>query len=145
MRILVVANGYPTPNDPQWGCFERDQAMALKKYGHDVAIIAVDTRFRWYKRKYGISIIREDGISVYWGFWIPTRLLGFQWLGDKVTFRLYDKVYSRVLKEWGRPDVLFAHYQRNIYFSLYLKKKYNLPLVGMEHWSALVKIQVIFV
>lgn len=28
------------------GCFERDQAMALKKYGHDVAIIAVDTRFR---------------------------------------------------------------------------------------------------
>lgn len=128
--------------DPQWGCFERDQALALKRYGHDVAIIAVDTRFRWYKRKYGISIIQEEGISVYWGFWIPTRLLGFQWLADKVTSRLYDKVYSRVLKEWGKPDVLFAHYQRNIYFSLYLKKKYNLPLVGMEHWSALMLDQL---
>lgn len=142
MKILVVANGYPTLKDPQWGCFERDQALALKRYGHDVAIIAVDTRFRWYKRKYGISIIQEEGISVYWGFWIPTRLLGFQWLADKVTFRLYDKVYSRVLKEWGKPDVLFAHYQRNIYFSLYLKKKYNLPLVGMEHWSALMLDQL---
>ena len=137
MRILVIANGYPTPNDPQWGCFERDQAMALKACGHDVAILAVDTRFRWYKRKYGISVIRKDGFPVYWGFWIPTRLLGFRGLADKVTFRLYDRVYSKILKEWGKPDLLFAHYQRNIYFSLYLKKKYGLPLVGMEHWSAL--------
>lgn len=137
MKILVVSNGYPTSRDPQWGCFERDQAMALKRYGHDVAVLAVDTRFRCYKRKHGISIIKEDGVSIYWGFWIPTRLFGFDWLADKVTYRLYDRVYSKVLKEWGKPDILFAHYQRNIYFSLYLKKKYNLPLVGMEHWSAL--------
>ncbi len=142
MKILVVANGYPTPRDPQWGCFERDQAIALKEFGHDVAILAVDTRFRRYKRKHGVSIIREDGLVVYWGYWLPTKIIRIRHLKDWITCRLFDKTYSKLLREWGKPDVLFAHYQRNIYFSLYLKEKYNLPLVGMEHWSALMLDQL---
>lgn len=142
MKILVVSNGYPSPNDPQLGCFERDQAIALKKLGHDVAVLAVDTRLRWYKRKHGISVLHEDGLVVYWGYWFPTKIIRFRRLKDKVTYRLYDKTYSKLLKEWGTPDVLFAHFQRNIYFSVYLRNKYHIPLVGMEHWSALMKDQL---
>ena len=26
MYILMIARGYPTEEDPQWGCFEQDQA-----------------------------------------------------------------------------------------------------------------------
>lgn len=29
MYILMIARGYPTEEDPQWGCFEQDQAEAL--------------------------------------------------------------------------------------------------------------------
>lgn len=142
MKILVISNGYPTPNDPQLGCFERDQAMALKQLGHEVAILAVDTRFRWLKRKRGVSVFQEDGLSVYWGYWIPTVLIRGKRTRDRITYRFYDKVYSRLVEEWGKPDILFAHFQRNIYFSLFLKKKYNLPLVGMEHWSVLMQNQL---
>ena len=142
MKILVVANGYPTLNDPQWGCFERDQAIALKALGHDVAILAVDTRFRWYKRKNGVSVIREDGLVSYWGYWLPTKIIRLRRLKDWITCCFFDKTYSRLLKEWGKPDVLFAHFQRNIYFSLYLRDKYHIPLVGMEHWSVLMQSQL---
>lgn len=141
MKILVVANGYPTPRDPQWGCFERDQAIALKALGHDVAMIAVDTRFRRYRRKRGISIIQTEGFPVYWGYWFPAGLLKLlcRSLKDWVVKRQYDKVYSRIVRDWGTPDIMYAHYQRNIFYSSYLKNKYGVPLVGMEHWSALMQ------
>lgn len=142
MRILVVANGYPTPQDPQWGCFERDQAIALRELGHDVAILAVDTRFRRYKRKHGISVFQEDGLKVFWGYWIPTKIIKFRRLKNRITFFFYDKTYSKLLKEWGKPDVLFAHFQRNIFYSFYLRTKYDIPLVGMEHWSLLMQEQL---
>lgn len=142
MKILVVANGYPTSQDPQLGCFERDQAIALKAIGHEVAVLSVDTRFRWYRRKHGVTVFQEDGVSVFWGYWIPTTLIRGRRMRDRITYHFYDKVYSRLVKEWGNPNILFAHFQRNIYFSVYLKKKYNLPLVGMEHWSALMQSQL---
>ena len=143
MKIVVVANGYPTPQDPQWGCFERDQAVALYQFGHDVSVIAFDSRFRRYRRKHGITVIQQDGFMVFWGYWFPTGLIGkiSMRLRDKITYRFFDILYSRLIKKWGKPDLLFAHYQRNIYYSLYLGKKYDIPIVGMEHWSALMEDQ----
>lgn len=32
MNILLFSRGYPSENDVQWGCFEKDQALALKKW-----------------------------------------------------------------------------------------------------------------
>ena len=36
MNICIIANGYPTLDSPQFGCFEREQAVALKKMGHEL-------------------------------------------------------------------------------------------------------------
>ena len=141
MKILIVANGYPTPQDPQWGCFEWDQALALERLGQDVAVLVVDTRFRNHRRKRGISCFRTQNVPVYLGFWFPLRVIELisGTLRDKITCRLYDKVYSRLVEDFGTPDLIYAHFQRNIFFSVYLKDKYDVPLVGIEHWSALMQ------
>ena len=55
MYILLISRGIPSVKDPQWGCFEFDQAKALKKLGHKVVVISVDVRFRFYYRKIGIT------------------------------------------------------------------------------------------
>ena len=34
--------GIPTKEEPQFGCFEKDQAEALAKIGHRVVVISVD-------------------------------------------------------------------------------------------------------
>lgn len=139
MRICLVANGYPQPQDPQWGCFERDQAFALKKAGHDVYVIALDTRYREYKRHRGVRCLTENGLNVYWGYWFPTGWIKRRNIRDRVHSFLFDIVFRKARDEKGVPDIIFAHFQRNIFLSYGLKIKYGIPVVGMEHWSVLMK------
>lgn len=142
MKICIIANGYPNSREPQWGCFERDQALALKKAGHDVAILFVDKRFRTYWRKIGYTSFREDGIDVYGFYLIPTQWIRRLW-GNKPQYwlasRLLNLVYKKYFSDYGSPDVIYSHYLENIAYSVYLREKYDVPLVGIEHWSAVNK------
>lgn len=142
MKICIIANGYPSTRSPQWGCFERDHALALREMGHDVSLLYFDRRFRTYWRKIGISKCEENGIRVYGLFLMP---LG--WLRDKVSYKLHQqivswgfgKLYRMCIKENGQPDVIYAHYMYNMSYISKIKKKYGIPLVGIEHWSNLTK------
>ena len=141
MHVLIVSNGYPTVKDPQWGCFERDQAVALKEQGHQVSILYVDRRFRTYWRKIGINYRREDGIDVCGVFLFPFLKLAH--LNYQYHFRIVSKMldwaFRCLVKRTGMPDVIYAHYLYNISFATHLKEKYHIPLVGIEHWSELTK------
>ena len=140
MKILIVANGYPDRREPQWGCFEKDQALALAQLGHKVSIFYFDRRFRKYWRKIGITKKRDQGLTIYGMFIMP---LG--WLRDKVSYELhqkfvmyvFDRLYREYLKDNDKPDIIYAHYLWNISYATKLKEKYNIPLVGIEHWSGL--------
>lgn len=144
MKIVIIANGYPNKHDPQWGCFEKDQAVALKNLGHDVCIMYVDRRFRTYWRKIGLTRFRDNGIAVFGIYWFP--LLGLKTIMSKFHFRLVtlmqEKVFLSILKYWGKPDVIYAHYLYNISFATELKERYGIPLVGIEHWSELTKSEL---
>lgn len=141
MRICIIANGYPNNKDPQFGCFEKDQAIALQKQGHEVIILYVDGRFRKHWRKLGLISIEEKGIKVFGLFLFPMSLL--LRLNYKLHFRLrckmLDWVFKYMLKFSQKPDVIYAHFLYNISYATYLKKKYGIPLVGIEHWSELNK------
>ncbi len=137
MNIVIIANGYPTCREPQYGCFEKDQAIALQKEGHKVSILYVDGRFRKYYRRIGISHLQENDIDIYGLFLFPMALL------FKMSYKLHywvkkhmlDYVFSYMLKKQEKPDIIYAHFLYNIAYAVYLKEKYNIPLVGMEHWS----------
>ena len=104
MRILLIARGYPTENDPQWGCFELDQAKALRKLGHDVAIMAVDRRWLFKCRKPGISKKIIDGLPIFHSFFTPHVFI------PQFNYRLreyYMRItFKSVIKTWGKPDVM---------------------------------------
>lgn len=139
MKIFIISNGYPTRQAPQFGCFEKDQAFALKRAGHDVSILYIDGRFRFYWRKLGISHKMEDGINIYGIYWFPIKFLRIA--GNKVIHKLrnhmLERVFKYVIKMEGKPDVIYAHYLYNIVHATTLREKYNIPLVGIEHWSML--------
>ena len=75
MHILIVPSWYPKyPGDVQ-GCFFREQALALKKYGHDVGVI--DIKFRlprsfksFFNGFFGIDCEVDEGLQTYhfWAF-----------------------------------------------------------------------------
>lgn len=139
MNILLFSRGYPSTKDPQWGCFERDQAKALQKIGHKVTIMSVDGRFRSYYRKHGVTYINESGIDIYNIYLFPLDLLipfgcKFRlYIREKIALFLFDKYIRKKLK----VDLIYAHYLTNIYLAARIKEKYNIPIVGIEHWSML--------
>ena len=142
MKILLITRGIPSPKDPQWGCFEKDQADALTAYGHDVVCISVDMRTRLYWRKIGITHKKIDGIDYYNSFLLPDKFASI--LGNRI--RLWNRrfqlcrLYRFVEKKHGKPDVMYAHYYYCIYNGAILKSCNKIPLVGIEHASVLINI-----
>ena len=138
MNILLFSRGYPSPKDVQWGCFEKDQALALQKLGHKIVFMSIDGRFRLNNRKIGITRCQDKDFISYNMYIIPFDLLKlfgksfFFWALKKMTTYLY----TRIKKEFV-PDVIYAHYLPNIYASTYIKEKTQIPIVGIEHWSKL--------
>ena len=145
MKICIVANGYPSIKDPQRGCFELDQALALKKYGHSVDVLYVDGSFRLYWRKIGITNYIHDGINIFGLFIFPLKLLKillplktFVKLRQSLFLYLFKKVY----KHHKQPDILYSHYLYNTAYVLKIIKRYDIPLVGIEHWSEINRPQL---
>ena len=141
MYILLVSRGIPSPKDPQWGCFEFDQAQALKSLGHKVVILSVDERIRFYRRKLGITHAVIDGIECYNLRFIPKKisnLLGFH-ISSKISAAQYSYLFNHIVSLTGTPDIIYSHYLKISYNAVFLKNKYNLPLVATEHWSEINK------
>ena len=138
MHILIISHGYPSPKDPQWGCFEKDQAEALVNMGHRVTVGVVDMRFRPSNQAIGISHTDAGAISAYIYFLlsgklIPGRMKRF--VSERMMLRLCRKIFQAE----GRPDVIYAHYMPCIAMLRLVKQKYDIPVVGIEHWSELNK------
>lgn len=141
MKILLISRGCPSQKDPQWGSFEKDQALALQQLGHDVCIASIDGRIRFYYRKWGITYPENTALPIFNAFYIPDKC--YQWLGGSAflfikQFQL-KKLFRKILKVWGKPDVIYAHYFMNIALSGILKRDYNIPIIGIEHASVLQK------
>ena len=136
MYILMISRGYPTVDEPQWGCFEQDQAEALQRYGHKVVVVSVDSRFLWRFRKVGISHVVKNGVDYFNSFWIPGKLVSMlcgprwsQWLRK----RQLEKMFGIIVAQYGKPDVIYGQFFFNTYLGVFLKKKYQIPLIGIEH------------
>lgn len=137
MKIFVIARGYPSKKDPTWGCFEKDQAEALSKLGHQIVILSVDTRFRFYWRPIGIQHTEHNTMAAYNIFLLPYALLFFVPKRIKNMFYAWqlELLYKRAVQTYGEPDILYSHYLHNTNKALRIHEKYNIPVVGVEHWS----------
>lgn len=139
MKILILARGIPNSKDPQEGCFEMDQAVALSKLGHEVVIMSVDGRFRKYWRKIGVSKVCREKVVAYKLFVFPTsvikRLISYK-LGYRINSFLAKKMYKYIISKHGTFDIVHAHFLPIIYLGVQIKKDFpSIKLIGTEHWS----------
>ena len=138
MHVLIISHGYPTEKDPQWGCFEKDQAEALADMGHRVTVAVVDMRFRPSSQFLGISHSDDGAISVYIYFLLSGKLIPSP-MRHYVSERMMLRLCRKIFREEGIPDVIYAHYMPCIAMCRLVKQKYAIPVVGIEHWSELNK------
>lgn len=135
MFVLMIARGFPTPDNPQWGCFEKDQAEALANLGHKVVVASVDSRFCLRFRKIGITTHQENGVTYYNSFFIPgvfTKLFGRN-ANYRVKRWQLQRIYNNIEKTHGKPDVIYGQFFFNSFIALQIAQTYNIPLVNIEH------------
>lgn len=139
MNILIISRGYPSSKEPLWGNFEALQAKALAKLGHKVIVMSIDRRFRLSSIKnLGIEHRRDSEIEIFNFTVLPDAIFEFSnRLALKYNKKTTTKLFTKVIAQFGTPDIIYAHYLYNIYSAIEIKKEYNIPVVGIEHWSDL--------
>lgn len=135
MYILMIARGYPTAKHPQWGCFEKDQAEALASIGHKVVVVSFDRRFLLEYRTHRMTRFTHNGITYYNQYILPgvTTMLMVKKHKLALDQWIMGQLLRRVIKEQGKPDVIYGQYFFNTVLAVPTCQHYNIPLVGIEH------------
>lgn len=137
MKVLIISRGVPSSADPVYGNIEVEQACALRRIGYDVKIIYVDRRTKVkFHRTRGINSIIHKGIETYGIFYFPLPVRVFPKLAIIISCFLGKMLYKKKISNW-KPDLIHSHYLFNLPIAVAIKKKYHIPIVATEHWSAL--------
>lgn len=133
----MISRGIPSIKHPQWGCFEKDQAEALAALGHKVVVMSVDARFKMSRGKLGLSKTTVNGVTYYNKVIIPevlfAKLIGKDRYWKKLKFSTYSSLFNKIIKDQGRPDIIYSHFFFNTAVAVNLKEKFHIPVVGIEH------------
>ena len=138
-KLLFVPSWYPNPEDPISGVFIQEQAVALSKQ-YDVAVLipqmaAWRNVFNKAARDKSIKKIQE-GLPVYCEYALPLIPHGPESIAWDTFRRAAHKGFRRVLKEWGRPDLIHAHVVlQGGWSALKVAQRYGIPIVLTEHSS----------
>jgi hypothetical protein len=135
--VLIIARGYPTIEYKRNGIFEYDQAKALANAGHKVVYAVLDMRSIRRKRKIGKETIYRDNVYI-------EAMNIFCGNIHKVLFYVIGKIaltvlYKHIVKKFGVPDIIHAHFLDYGYIAVSALKKTGVPIVMTEHSSGVNK------
>lgn len=137
MKIFIIPSWYPNRRNAGQGSFIREQAVALRKMGHEVIVLSVqmrraDTLFQ----KQETYTTETEGVIAHYqekAFFYPGKLFSINQL---LFTESLQKLFAQALALHGRPDVLYAHFSYPAGFAAaQLSMEYQLPLVVEEHFS----------
>ncbi len=134
MKIFIISQGIPSESAPLNGIFAWDQALALKKLGHEVSVMALDFR-RVLDRRFGKRYFKKEGINVY-QYSLHT---GIYRRFLPILGRVCAMVYRDMVKEQGEPDVVHSHFYFMGAILASMPKRPACPVVITEHSSKLNK------
>lgn len=137
LHILFLASWYPNPDEPQDGNFIERHAQAVGQLAK-VAVLYVHSLES--AKKFQVEITKHKNITECRVFYPKTNRYNF--FKKLSNYKKAHKVgYQALLKEFIQFDIchLNVFYPAGI-FALYLKKKFNLPIVITEHWTKFLPI-----
>ncbi len=129
----MVPSWYPTQGSPLLGTFFKEQAEALAARGIEVAVAHVSVGSEFGSN----NGIRRDIINGVLTYTYTRPNLTPRWESGRRMQRTWmlERLYRRIRKEWGRPDVVNLRSSLHGYEAVKLCRKHGLPLFFMEHSS----------
>jgi glycosyltransferase involved in cell wall biosynthesis len=110
-----------------------DQSKALAEYGHKVVFAAIDVRSirRW--RRWGLHTRVWKSVPVFeYNFPIGPILPNFR---EKISKHGFARVLNKVIKQFGKPDIVHAHFSGTAKCVVEACKAAGIPYVVTEHSS----------
>ena len=136
MKIWIIGRSYPEPSNNMTGSFELEQAKMLRKNGEEVCYLCCSLHPNKVIKEWGYQSWEEDGITVcaYSKHFFP-RIFPLYFLKFRNYF--WSKLFQRVCKEKGRPDIIHVHYPAMLMIADALRPFYQIgvKIVVTEHWT----------
>jgi Glycosyltransferase len=137
LHILFLASWYPNPEEPQDGNFIERHAQAV---GLKAKVAALYVHSLASAKDFKIEIKENKQITECRVFYPKTKR--YQIFQKLANYQKAHRIGYEVLEEkFGHFDVchLNVFYPAGI-FALYLKKKFQLPIIITEHWTKFLSI-----
>lgn len=135
-KILVLPSWYPNSASRLNGIFIQDQVHLLSQR-YDVVVLAprlIGLRELANGKPFPKTQIEQtDGIRVYREEALVPPTLFFQ-LRNYLYLKISERGFTKILKDWGRPDIIHAHVvYPGGWAATKFKRKYEIPLILTEH------------
>ncbi|PZU88720.1 MAG: hypothetical protein DI529_05040, partial [Chryseobacterium sp.] len=131
-KVLFISSWFPNKLEPTNGNFVQRHAEAVATL-HDVEILHTIGDFHQEK----IFVFDDQIING-----IRTLVIYYKNSKNPIqNFLRRMKAYKIGFSKMQKPDIVHANVlHNNMFFAVYLKKKFKIPFVVTEHWTALRKI-----
>lgn len=131
-NILFISSWFPNKLEPTNGNFVQRHAEAVNLH-HNVEILhAIGNPEQ--KEMFLFDEKVTNGIRTLIVYYRNTK-------NPFINFGRRMKAYKRGFKRMNKPDLVHGNVMHNnMVFAVHLKKKYGIPFVVTEHWTALRKI-----
>lgn len=135
MKILICSTGYNSMTyDHTIGCFQLDQAKALRDIGNNVRIASIDLRSIRRKRRLGTYVCEISGIKAATSNF-PYGGLPFWRLESCIASVCAQKAYRFITADGWVPDVIHAHFCDVAAAFSEIAHDAGIPFVVTEHYS----------
>ncbi len=137
LHILFLASWYPNPDEPQDGNFIERHAQAVGRHAK-VAVLYVHSLAS--SKDFRLELKENKNILECRVFYPKTHRYNF--LQKLTNYKKAHRIgYQALLDRFVQFDIchLNVFYPAGI-FALYLKKKYQIPIIITEHWTKFLPI-----
>lgn len=140
MLIFTLPSWYKSEKYPENSIFIFEQMKAIKKLNNDVVVLSVQPVSIKSHRlaKKTINIKNDEGIVTYYteiNTLYPSKFKKMYVFQFKKALK---KLMKKAIKDFGKPDVLYAHFTYAAGISA-VKLKMGFPIVVEEHYSGLME------
>ena len=131
-KILFISSWFPNKLEPTNGNFVQRHAEAVSLF-HNVEILHAIGDFN-QKEKFVFDDEKINGIRTLIVYYKNSK-------NPLQNFLRRMKAYQLGFKKMQKPDLVHGNVlHNNLLFAVYLKKKFGIPFVVTEHWTALREI-----
>lgn len=137
-HILILPSWYPDTPDDLFGCFFREQAIAVAERGVRVGVVYPSLRslHQWrsiFSGKYGLQVENDECVLTYRVhgialFPLMKQLSRWHWVSMGM------RLFNQYVQKHGIPDLIHVHSMLNAgALALEIQRQHRVPYVVTEH------------